>query len=277
MKTTIDYKLGIHVFAPTPSCTLADQIAMIARVGWDGLTLKWDPAHTDEAADAAARHGLYFQSIHAPFGQVCTMWDEGEAGDAMQARLLACLRDCAAHDIPIMIVHPFIGFDVPYVPNELGLARFGHVIEEAERLGVRLAFENVEGEEYLDAIMARYADSDAVGFCLDTGHQLCYNRNRDFLSQYGHKLFHTHLNDNLGHKHEPMSPRDDLHLTMGDGLVDWKHVMDDIRRTGYRDMLVCELSMTNKPDCHELDRYAAMSLEEFYTYALAAAKRIVTL
>ena len=272
-----DYKLGIHLFGDADKHPLPEQVAMIARAGFDGLTMKWDPDRTDEVAEAAARHSLYFQSLHAPFGQVRAMWDEGEAGEAMQARLLACLDDCAAHGIPVMVIHAFIGFGMPYIPTQIGLDRFGHVIEYAAKKGVRLAFENVEGEEYLDAIMATYGHLDHVGFCLDTGHKMCYNHNRDFLSQYGHKLFHTHLNDNLGQKHFPMSPRDDLHLTMGDGAIDWPTVMADIRRTGYRDMLVCELSMANKPEGHELDRYAAMSLEEFYTYALAAAKRLLTL
>lgn len=272
-----DYQLGIHVFAESPEHSLSDQIDMIARVGWDGITMKWDPDRTDAAANAAAKNGLYFQSLHAPFGQSATMWEAGEAGDAMQARLTACVRDCAAHSIPIMVIHPYIGFGIPYVPNEIGLARFGRVIEEAEKQGVRLAFENVEGEEYLDAILSAYGHLDTVGFCLDTGHQLCYNRGRDFLAEYGHKLIHTHLNDNLGQVAESPTPRDDLHLTMGDGIVDWKRVMSDIRKTGYRDMLICELSIANKPDGHELDRYEQMSLEEFYAYALSRAKHLLTL
>lgn len=272
-----NYKLGIHVFAHSPKHSLCDQIDMIARVGWDGITMKWDPERTDEAVACAARNRLYFQSLHAPFGQVNAMWDEGEAGEAMMARLTGCLEDCARYDIPVMVIHSFIGFDVPYVPTQTGLDRFGRIIEMAEKKGVRLAFENVEGEEYLDAIMRTYGHLDTVGFCLDTGHQMCYNHNRDFLSEYGHKLIHTHLNDNLGQRGERITTRDDLHLTMGDGIADWARIMADIRRTGYRDMLICELSITNKPQGHELDRYVAMSREEFYAYALAAAKRVTSL
>lgn len=42
------------------------------------------------------------------------------------------------------------------------------------------------------------ADLDNVGFCLDAGHEMCYNHSADMLSLYGDRLIATHINDNLG-------------------------------------------------------------------------------
>lgn len=274
---TPSYRLGIHILAGQRGLSLSDHINLIANVGWDGCTMKWDPDRTEEAANEAAKKGLYFQSLHAPFGQVDTMWKPGDACNVMKTRMLGCLRDCARYDIPVMVIHSFIGFGVPYIPTAVGIENFRQIVEEAERLGIKLAFENVEGEPYLDAILSEFRDSPFVGFCLDTGHQMCYNHNRDFLSQYGDRLFHTHLNDNLGQRGENITFLDDLHLPMGDGIADWKEIMQKIRGTGYRDMLICELNYSNKPDSHELDRYLAMEMEEFYAYALGAAKRVTAL
>lgn len=38
-------------------------------------------------------------------------------------------------------------------PTQAGIINFGKVIDAAERLGVKIAFENTEGEEYLSALM----------------------------------------------------------------------------------------------------------------------------
>ena len=54
--------------------------------------------------------------------------------------------------ISIMVVHPYKGFNIE-PPTEIGFERFGRLIEEAAKVDVKIAFENVEGEEYLKALM----------------------------------------------------------------------------------------------------------------------------
>lgn len=270
--------LGIQILTVPRGLSTANHVRMIAETGWQGCTMKWDPALSDEAVEAAARHGLFFQSFHAPTDGIETIWERGEEGDAITNRMRACLCDCADHDVPIMVVHPHCGFDeAAYAPNELGLGRLATLVELAEKRGVKLAFENMEGIPYLHAVMKAFGDSDAVGFCLDTGHQMCYSKNYDFLALYGHKLIHTHLNDNLGQRGDHPTAHDDLHMVMGDGVGDWHDIIGKIRRTGYRGMLMCELNAHNKWDGHEMDAYWAMSVEEFYAYAYAAALRITSL
>ena len=65
------------------------------------------------------------------------------------------------------------------------------------------------------------------------------------MALYGEKLCHTHFNDNLGVREVPEPWHNDLHLTMGDGIVDWNRVMDRIEKVGYRDILMCELTLSN--------------------------------
>ncbi len=271
-----DYQLGINVFSGT-DLSPDEHIRLLRDIGWDGFFTGWHPEQTAAYAAAAAKYGLLYSSIHAPFGGARVMWElEGtpEAHEAALAEIrlqLECLRDCASHGVPVMVVHPFIGFD-DHTVTEAGLSNFGVIIDEADRLGMILAFENVEGEEYLAAIMEAYGNRPSVRFCLDTGHELCYNRGKNMLALYGDRLGYTHFNDNRGVTGESITWLDDLHLVMGDGMVDYPHVMKRIRQTPYKGILCCEMSRSNKPGGHTHDGYAAMELADFYRFCLAHMK-----
>ncbi len=269
--------LGINILAGARGLSAVEHIGLIKDAGWNAVFMDCNPALTDTVANEAARRGLLFTSIHAPFGKADAMWREGEAGEAMTKSLLDCLDDCANHAVPVMVLHPYIGFQDTYVPTEIGLANFGRVVEAAEKKGVVLGFENVEGEPMLEAIMTRFHDSPAVGFCLDTGHRMCYNHNRDWLAEYGDRLVYTHLNDNKGQRGPAITWHDDLHLPMGDGIADWKAVMQGISRVDYQGPLMCELTCNNKPNAHDLDYIEKMGMDEFYAYALKKARYIAGL
>ena len=56
-------------------------------------------------------------------------------------------------------------------------------MEKAKEYGIRIAFENTEGEEFLFALMEYFKDDAAVGFCWDSGHEMCYSYGKDLLSR----------------------------------------------------------------------------------------------
>ncbi len=278
MVSCFSFPLAVNLLGGTDLSPDA-HIALLARVGWDGFFTGWQSELTAAYAAAGRAHDLLYSSIHAPFGGARVLWelDETEAAHEAARRevetLLACVRDCAANEVPVMVIHPFIGFE-DHTVTEAGLRNFGAVIDEADRLGVLLAFENVEGEEYLAAIMNRFAGRPSVRFCLDTGHELCYNRGKDMLSLYGQSLGYTHFNDNVGVTGDAVTWLDDLHLVMGDGIVDFPHVMARIEKTPYRGPLACEMSRSNKPGGHTHDGYAAMEIEDFYRLCLERMRQI---
>jgi sugar phosphate isomerase/epimerase len=269
------YKFGVNLMGGS-GLSVDDHVAMLKHIGWDGFFTGWERSLLSEYQAAAEKYGMIWQSIHAPFHQVRYMWNEGELGEQVTHELIECVKDCATHNVPVMVIHPFIGFE-DHDPTEVGLANFGKIIEAADSLGVRLGFENVEGEEYLAAIFARYAGHLSLGFCFDTGHELCYNRGKDMLAEYGHALCHTHFNDNVGVTGEDIFWTDDLHLVMGDGIADWAGIMRRIRETNYNGPLMCELTFGNKPGKNTHDGYAAMGHEKFYEFALERMRRIAAL
>lgn len=263
------YKLGLATMR-NPREDVLEQIEIFKSVGFDAFFTMWMPERTEEIANKAARLGLTQQSIHSPFSgeyKVSHLWAGGEEGERVTNSLIDCVEDCARFDIPVMVIHPFIGFK-DHTPTEVGLDNYARVIEVANKRGVKLGFENVEGEEYLAAIMKRFWNEPSVGFCLDTGHEMCYNEHRDMLALYGEKLVHTHFNDNLGVRGDEITFHDDLHLMPTDGIADWHGIMERIRKTGYDGILMSELSYTTRPGKDGTTHaYDALTLEQFAAQA----------
>ncbi len=254
-----EFKLGIELPTSIPMDHV-DQLDVIKSVGFDGFFTMWQPEKTEAIANKAAKLGLFQQSIHSPFSgeyKVSHLWNGGEEGERVTGSLIECVKDCARFDIPIMVIHPFIGFK-DHTPTQTGLDSYARVIEAATKYGVKLGFENVEGEEYLAAIMDKFGNEDCVGFCFDTGHEMCYNRHKDMLALYGDRLIHTHLNDNLGVRGEEITFRDDLHLMPTHGIADWHSIMERIRATGYDGMLMSELSFSTKEGKNEVGGQAVL-------------------
>ena len=268
--------LGINVMAGHGGTTVPEQIALLKAVGWDAFFTPWDPKHTELWANAGAKNGMIYTSIHAPFSMEHRIWIGGEEARTEVRRLIACAEDCARYEIPVMVLHTINGFSerTPKMPTQVGLDYFGEIIEAGNRLGIRLAFENTEREEFLQTVLDTYKDEPSIGFCFDSGHEFCY-RNSDLLTRYGDLLVHTHLDDNFGVTGDEITWYDDSHLPLGDGSVDFTHVMERIDRIGYTGVLSCELTTKNKPQRNTHGAYVEMPLEEFYKLALDRVRRIV--
>lgn len=274
-----EQKLGLATMGGT-GLTPIEQIRVMKSVGFDGFFTMWHKEQTEEIANEAARLGLFQQSIHSPFSgdyKVRFLWEGGEAGEFVTRSLIECVEDCANFDIPVMVIHPYIGFN-DHTPTQVGLDNYARVIEAANKSGVKLGFENVEGEEFLAAIMERFWNEPSLGFCFDTGHEMCYNRHKDMLALYGEKLCHTHFNDNLGVRGEDITFHDDLHFMPTDGIADWHNIMERIRKTGYDGILMTELTYADRTGKNgEPLNYAQMPIEEYMATALEKIKKAIAM
>ena len=272
-----NFTYGINLLGDPHRYPVTEQIKMLHRVGFGSFFTHWDPLKTAECAEAGAKHGLSYDSIHAPCRQTPLLWLEGDEGDAVLATLKNCVTDCARNGVPVMVIHPSIGYDVPS-RMQIGVDRYARLLELAERLGVTVGFENLESEECLAAVMNAHWQSPACGFCFDAGHEQCHNHGRDMMALYGEKLCLTHLNDNHGRWAPETEPDfriwNDMHLPPGDGIVDWKWVMERIQKSPYRGPLMCELKLTPSPGRTDHDAYRAMPLEDFYALALQRIRAV---
>jgi sugar phosphate isomerase/epimerase len=254
-----------------------EQIRLLKKIGFDGFFTGWsEDACVGEWKALADKIGIVYQSIHAPFGNAARMWEAD--GNGAVDELLSCLNDCAENAIPIMIVHPFIGFE-SHTPTPEGIENYGKIVKAAKETNVKIAFENVEGEEYLAALMKAYGRYDCVGFCWDTGHEMCYNHSADMLNLYGEKLLCTHINDNLGINDQEgkITWLDDLHLLPFDGIADWNNIAKRLNDHHYTGFMTFELNKKSKPGRSENDLYDKMPLEEYLVEAYKRACRVAAL
>ena len=257
--------------------SVPEQLRLYKRIGFDGVFFPWskdDPI--DEWKAVADEVGLTVQSIHAPFNKIDALWrDDEERAKLALDELLACIHTCQELGVPIMVSHAFIGFR-DHTPTEIGLKRFEIMVNEATKCGVKIAFENTEGEEYLAALMEHFKGNGTVGFCWDTGHEMCYNHSQDMLSLYGDRLIATHINDNLGIRDfdGEIIYTDDLHLLPFDGIGDWDGVAARLDRENFSDFMTFELKIASQNGRIDNVIYENMPFELWVAEAFKRACRV---
>ena len=240
--------------------------------GWDG---KKDLCDLRKYADEL---GLIFQSVHAPYSRSADLWKTGPKAEAAVAELLRCVEDTAKAGVDLMICHCWIGFN-GCTPTAEGIENYRIIVRRAAELGVRVAFENTEGEEALHTLLEAFRDEPNVGFCWDPGHEQCYNRGQDLLAKYGDRLLGTHINDNLGIRDYggTITCIDDLHLLPFDGIVDWPDVARRLSRWNADNILTFELTPNSMAGRHENDVYRLLGLEGYVAECYKRACRVAVL
>jgi sugar phosphate isomerase/epimerase len=90
---------------------------------------------------------------------------------------------------------------------------------------------------------------------LDIGHaQLLTDENTsfDFIKHLSHKIAHVHVHDNLG----GTNVKDDLHLPLGEGVVDYAKILTILKDKGYDSTITMEVGPKDMPRTKELiERY----------------------
>ena len=270
-------KTGISV-SNSYGVPVPELVRLVGRTGFDAVSPEWEENDDfAETAEAARESGLAIQSLHGPFDVAAKMWsaDTDDSEEAMR-KLLLSLETCKQYSIPVMVVHVWMGFDNIPAPNSEGFENFGKLVKKAEEYGVKIAFENTEGDEFLFALMEHFDGNGNVGFCWDSGHEMCYNHSMDLLARFGDRLIMTHLNDNLGISRFDGKTywTDDLHLLPFDGIADWDYNVARMKKAKKQEYINFELNIRSKPNRHENDAYGEMPIERYFTEAYNRACRI---
>ena len=270
------WKIGVAIDKKNPF----EWLDCLKEIGYDGYLAMWleDRDALAKTVEYGAKHGLDLTSLHAPFKRIDKIWKEGDEGEDVARELMECLDDCVRFGAPVLVSHPFIGFK-SHTPTPIGLERYRRVGEYASKVGVKIAIENVEGEEYLDYLLPNLRDIPGVGFCLDTGHELCYNRGRDMLADYGDQLCYLHLNSNLGvtDPNGEITFYDDAHMLPFDGIADMEGLAKRLKKCGFEGYLTMELCKGNRPGRHTNDVYEQMPLLDYLAEAYRRGVRLAEL
>lgn len=202
-----------------------DRLRAIRGAGFDAVMIHW---REEDGLDALRRFdevvaaGLTVNTAHFPQDQIAHMWREGETGDLLEAELITALREAGERGVAHMVVHTTRKIETPE-PNEIGLRRFAHAAEAAEKYGVNVALENTRFLRYNQYLYDRI-DSPQLRFCFDCGHANCFTPGEDPLALFGDRIVTTHLHDNHGEKDE--------HLLIGEGTIDLRRIFLRLAQLG---------------------------------------------
>ena len=263
-------KIGFSLQASYP-LPMTQALPLLKAAGFDAISPVWQAdSQMETIANTAAKWGLTLQSLHGQLRGIPFMWSREEETSALiMAQLLSGLEECDRYGFPVMVVHPWTGFDYDFDPVNAHYGNFDRLMEQADKLGISIAFENLEGVEFLYALLGRYPQA---GFCWDSGHEQCYDPQADFLGKFGHRMIMTHLNDNNGITGPTLKGEDDLHLIPGDGIADWQDIVRRLQVAQPQEILNFELKIQPKPTVPS--RYAHLPLEEFFRLAQRSAQAI---
>ena len=235
---------------------------LIAEIGFEGFfSVRRDRAETDLFANLAAKHGLCYSSLHAPYAAVNEMWLEGDGGDAVLAEFCDTLSDAADHAIPVVVMHMSSGDGAPPI-SDIGRARFDKLVSCAVKNGVTLAFENQRKLANLAYIFETYDDVPNVRFCWDMGHESALGPGFAYMPMFGKKAVYTHIHDNF------CVHNGDIHLIPFDASIDFSARVRHLADCGYTGPLTLELSGPRS------EYYSGISNEKYLHRAFLALEKL---
>lgn len=200
--------------------------------------------------------GLNIIFAHLGYQRPQVIWNEGFAGDIEIERYMNDITVCKNNGIDLVVIHPTFQYEKQEL-SEIGINRIKRLVKHAESIGVKVVYENVELNGYLEYIVDNI-NSNNLGVCFDVGHcHLFYDGIFD-VNKFKNKVFTIHLHDNFKIK-------DDHNLPF-DGTVDWKKVIKQVVDMNYNDYIVIESGYNNY--------YKNLSLEEYYRLAYDRGKEL---
>lgn len=254
-------KLGINLQS-MPEMSVEEQLKLWSEAGFQAIFTGMHSIEEQEnLSNLFAKHGLDYESIHAPFGSINDIWLDNEAGEKMCQDLDTCIDRCAMSNVPIMVIHMSSGLTPPPV-TDLGRSRYEKLIEHAGKKNVRLAFENLRKLSHLAWVFEHFADNDTVTMCWDCGHQTCFTPQIEFMPMFGDRLSYLHIHDNYGVLNQ------DSHLIPFDGVIDFEKVAKQIKASGFTGTLTFETIRRNS------NHYEGFTWEEYIRRNAEAAKRL---
>ncbi len=154
--------------------------------------------------------------------------------------LIQSLLDCSAElSITVFTIHFWI--DRRFISSktiEKKIKILKEMAAYASDRGIKLCMENLS-ERFSDFSVA-FDSIDSLGMTLDVGHaELLSEKNTayDFSSHCLEKISHMHIHDNRGGN----SPRDDLHLPLGDGTIDFSSILNNLKKKGFDKTIALEI------------------------------------
>lgn len=227
-----------------------ETINAIKNAGFKNVFIQWYNKDWNPNQEEQLRYikecGLNVIFAHLGYQGINNLWLDNEIGNSLVERYKNDIRICKENNIPMVVMHLTSKSEAPQY-NELGLNRLKEIVDYAEKLDIKVAFENTKIKGYLDYVIDNI-DNENVGICFDSGHyHVHFDDELDF-DKFKNRIFAVHLHDN--------DKSDDLHLMPFDGTLNWKEGISNLKKCNYNGPITMEL-------CYRYE-YLNIGIDNFY-------------
>ncbi len=255
-----DREIAVAVRNDNKDVSVIETINAIKNAGFKNVFIEWynkDWIITQEEQLKYIREkGLNVIFAHLGYQNINDLWIEGDTGNRLVDRYKNDIKICKENNIPMVVMHLTTKSEAPKY-NETGLKRLKEIVDYAQELDIKVAFENTKIKGYLDYVIENI-DNKNVGICFDSGHyHVHFDDDLDF-TKFKDRIFAVHLHDN--------DKSDDLHLIPFDGTLDWEDTIRNLKKCNYSGPITMEL-------CYRYD-YLNMSIDDFYKKGYEIGKKL---
>lgn len=194
---------------------------------------------------------------HLGYKDLNNIWLDNSIGEDLVKKYLRNLDECKSNNIDMVVMHACIGWDA-VKPNDLGLKRFKIICDYAEKLGIKVAFENTKMKGYLEFLL-KNIKNDNVGICFDTGHYHCHFKDDFNFKIFKDKIFCVHIHDNFG--------LIDDHILPYDGTLNYDKVINGLKEVNYKGYTTLEV-------CYNDFYKDKTTIKEFYKMSYEIGENI---
>ncbi|MFH1242044.1 MAG: sugar phosphate isomerase/epimerase [Pseudomonadota bacterium] len=200
---------------------------------------------TDPERFVELKEGLQEAKKGLGFYYLCHGPREGDPNDmeglerVYLPKLMHILSIMPELDMRLLTVHFWLDprFVLPdLIAYKIGL--LGRLIERAKEMEIMVCLENLS--ETASHLSRAFRALPLLNVTLDLGHaQLLGRENTSlgFLDRYPERIKHVHIHDNRGGN----SVSDDLHLPVGEGMIDFEGIFRRLEQIGYQRTITLEL------------------------------------
>lgn len=212
--------------------TMGFHFAEVALSNPTACRLWWESGITNNFSDGFFLIG-HGPPVEEPFDDIAHLWNH------YIPKLMKTIDTARMIEIKLLTIHMCVDSrNISSLVLAEKIRALGELTAYSKKNGVKICLENIsETAASLETVLNAVPD---LGLTLDIGHaQLFAETNSSFeiIEKLGHAVSHVHLHDNRGGQ----TPADDLHLPIGEGIVDFAGILGALINSGYNKTMTFEL------------------------------------
>ena len=231
-------------------------INKLKNSGFNRIELWADQVHADPRLNnlsgiknALSKNDVEVHSVHAPFSGIGNEFQDPSFFEKWEELLDKTAEYCSELNSELMVLHILNRSAYNLFSNNIEkvCCFIENMSEKFRSRGVKILLENLIGSgapgEFECTIpeLKRVFGSLDIGFCIDISHSVLTNQDiENEIRIAGDKLLSVHVSSTDG--------KNDLHLPLDQGVINWHEMYGLFRRMGYKGDFVLEINGRDCPD-----------------------------